>query len=536
MNIENMVIIGSGPAGYTAAIYAGRANLKPFVFAGFSAGGVPGGQLMTTTEVENYPGFPAGIQGPALMDRMYEQALRCGAEIVLEDVIAVDLSDRPFKVSSNNRQIKTHSIIIATGATAKRLNLPSEAKFWNKGISACAICDGAAPLFRGVELAVVGGGDTAAEEALFLTKYGSRVHMLVRRDRLRASKVMQQRVFDHAKITIHWHTEVVDAYGDRTIAGVRLRNLITNELSNLPVGGLFYAIGHKPNSNLFKGQLEMDDVGYIVTSGKSTRTNIEGVFACGDVQDHQFRQAVTAAGTGCMAAMEAERWLSAAGLAVEFATDLTVDRTSNIDSMDMMLDLAIAPLDSDPTNPNATTGLVAEFVLGEPETLQTSETSDLADLPEASATEIPETLETEAVSNRTVAVESPINDKPINSTSTEPERSTNIPLEQTYHQGGIALHQLYQDSDRLIIVKYTAPGCPPCHMLKSVLKSVTDKFADKIHVVAIDITAEPEIAAAAGIIGTPTVQFFKAQNLLGEILGLKSEQDYASAIAQYLET
>ena len=309
--IRNIVIIGSGPAGYTAAIYAGRASLHPLVFEGFQKGGIPGGQLMTTTEVENFPGFPIGVMGPQLMSYMKEQATNCGAELVMEDVIAVDFSDRPFTVRSQSHTIQAHSVIIATGATAKRLNLPSESKYWNRGISACAICDGAAPIFRGVELAVVGGGDTAAEEAIFLTKYGSKVHLLVRGDRLRASKVMQDRLLKHPKITVHWHSIPLDVYGEEIVKGVKIRDLVTNTEVDLSVGGLFYAIGHTPNTDLFAGQIELDETGYIITKGKSTVTNIEGVYACGDVQDHEYRQAVTAAGTGCMAALEAERWLSA---------------------------------------------------------------------------------------------------------------------------------------------------------------------------------------------------------------------------------
>lgn len=326
--IENVVIIGSGPAGYTAAIYAGRANLKPLVFEGFQSGGIPGGQLMTTTEVENFPGFPTGVMGPALMSLMKRQAVKCGAELVTEDAIAVDFSDRPFTVRSQSHEIKAHSVIIATGATAQRLNLPSESIFWNKGISACAICDGAVPIFRNVELAVVGGGDTAAEEGLFLTKYGSKVHLLVRRDQLRASKVMQNRVLNHPKIGLHWNVSPVDVYGNDTIEGIKLLNTVTNEESNLPIGGLFYAIGHKPNTNLFKGQINLDDVGYIMTKGKSTATNVEGVYACGDVQDREYRQAITAAGTGCMAAMETERWLSANGLGEEFPPTEAIVETS----------------------------------------------------------------------------------------------------------------------------------------------------------------------------------------------------------------
>ncbi|MBP0015679.1 MAG: thioredoxin-disulfide reductase [Roseofilum sp. SBFL] len=316
--VENLVIIGSGPAGFTAAIYAGRANLKPVVFEGYQMGGIPGGQLMTTTEVENFPGFPDGITGPQLMDRMKAQAVRWGAELYTEDVVSVDLSQRPFTVRSEEREFKTHTIVIATGATAKRLSLPHEQEFWSNGISACAICDGATPIFKGVELVVIGGGDTAAEEAVYLTKYGSHVHLLVRRGEMRASKAMQDRVLVHPKITVHWHTEAVDVYGEGTkFGGVKVKNNQTGEEKDLPAGGLFYAIGHTPNTQLFQGQLKLDDVGYVVTE-HGVQTSVEGVYAVGDVQDHEFRQAITAAGTGCMGAMLAERWLSAKGLGQEF--------------------------------------------------------------------------------------------------------------------------------------------------------------------------------------------------------------------------
>jgi thioredoxin reductase (NADPH) len=317
--IENVVIIGSGPAGYTAAIYAARANLKPVMFEGFEAGGIPGGQLMTTTEVENFPGFPEGITGPALMERMKAQAERWGTECYTEDVMEVDLRQRPFTVRSDEREIKTHSIIIATGATAKRLGLPGENEFWSKGITACAICDGASPIFHGQELAVIGGGDSAAEEAVYLTKYGSQVHLLVRREELRASKAMQDRVLNNPKITVHWNTQAVDVFGEKDrLQGLKICNTKTGEESELLVKGLFYAIGHSPNTSLFKDQLELDEVGYVVVKPGTVETSVEGVYAAGDVQDREFRQAITAAGTGCMAAMSAERWLSVNGLITEY--------------------------------------------------------------------------------------------------------------------------------------------------------------------------------------------------------------------------
>ena len=316
--VENVVIIGSGPAGYTAAIYAARANLKPLMFEGLQAGGIPGGQLMTTTEVENFPGFPEGVTGPELMERMKAQAVRWGTECYTEDVISVDLQQRPFVIRSADREVRANSVIIATGATAKRLNLPKEAEFWSNGISACAICDGASPIFKDVPLAVIGGGDSAAEEAVYLTKYGSHVHLLVRRGEMRASKAMQDRVLANPKITVHWHTEPVDVFGsNQRLDGIQVRDLQTGELRELAVKGLFYAIGHNPNTGLFQGQLELDTVGYIAVKSGTVATSIEGVFAAGDVQDHEYRQAITAAGTGCMAALLAERWLSEQNLIIE---------------------------------------------------------------------------------------------------------------------------------------------------------------------------------------------------------------------------
>jgi thioredoxin reductase (NADPH) len=307
---EHVVIIGSGPAGHTAALYAARAKLNPVMLEGFAAGGVPGGQLMITTEVENYPGFPEGIQGPALMEAFRTQSLRFGTRIFTEDVTKVDLSKRPFSVASAERTLTTQAIIIATGATAKRLNLPNEPRLWNKGISACAVCDGALPLFRGKALVVVGGGDSAAEESTFLTKFASQVYLVHRRDQLRASKIMQDRVLNHSKIEVIWNTVVADVLGNDAVSAVRLRNVTTHQERDLPCGGLFYAIGFTPNTALFVGQLELDKDGYLITTPGSTHTSMPGVFACGDVQDKKYRQAVTAAGSGCMAAMDCERWLA----------------------------------------------------------------------------------------------------------------------------------------------------------------------------------------------------------------------------------
>ena len=308
---ENVIIIGSGPAGHTAAIYAGRAKLDPLMYEGlFAAGVIAGGQLTTTTEVENYPGFPKGVSGPALMDMMREQSIHCGTRIKTETVDKVDFSRRPFKVFVGQETIEAKAIIIATGATAKRMNLPGEERLWQRGISACAVCDGALPVFRNKVLVVVGGGDSAGEEATFLTKYGSKVVLLVRRDVMRASKAMQERVKNNPKIEILWNTVPVEVVGDKSVTGVKVESTVNHQQSIINAGGLFYAIGHLPNTGFLNGQMELDDVGYIKTKPVTTKTSVEGVFACGDVQDKVYRQAVTAAGTGCMAALEAERYLS----------------------------------------------------------------------------------------------------------------------------------------------------------------------------------------------------------------------------------
>lgn len=302
---EKCVIIGSGPAGYTAAVYAARANLKPLLFTGQE----PGGQLMITTDVENYPGYPEGIMGPQMMDDFRKQAERFGTRVELKMITKVDFSGPVHKIwTEAGTEIHADSVIISTGASAKWLGLESEQHFMNKGVSACAVCDGF--FFRGQELAIVGAGDTAAEEALYLSKLSPKVHMLVRRDEMRASKIMRDRVKGTANIQIHWNTEAVEVVGGEEVEGVRVINNKTQEESTLPVKGFFVAIGHKPNTDIFKGWLDMDEAGYLITKGKSTKTNIEGVFASGDAQDNIYRQAVTAAGTGCMAALDAERYLT----------------------------------------------------------------------------------------------------------------------------------------------------------------------------------------------------------------------------------
>ena len=302
---HQLVIIGSGPAGYTAALYAARANLNPVVYTGLE----PGGQLTTTTDVENYPGYPDGVMGPEMMEDFKKQAARFGADLRFGIVTAVDLSERPFRLLIDEAvPLLAEAVIIATGASAKYLGLENEKRLLGRGVSACATCDGA--FFRSCEIAIVGGGDTAMEEALFLTRFATKVYIIHRRDAFRASKIMQQRVFNNDKIEVIWDTVVTDVLGENDVEGVRLKNKVTGEASVLPVTGFFVAIGHKPNTDLFKGWLDMGEQGYIQARPGSTYTNIPGVFASGDAQDHIYRQAVTAAGTGCMAAIDAERWLA----------------------------------------------------------------------------------------------------------------------------------------------------------------------------------------------------------------------------------
>ena len=321
MAVENLVIVGSGPAGYTAAIYAARANLNPLLVTGFQRGGIPGGQLMTTTHVENFPGFPDGVLGPDLMDLMKSQATRWGTRLLEADADRIDLSQRPYRIEAEGQVIETQSVIIATGASANRLGLPNEERFWSKGISACAICDGATPQFRNEELAVVGGGDSACEEAVYLTKYGSHVHLLVRSDQLRASAAMSDRVQANPQISVHWNTQVSDVQGDDWLSSLRLQRRDSGVSEELPVRGLFYAIGHTPNTELVRQQLDCDPTGYLVTQPGRPETSMEGVFAAGDVADGEWRQGVTAAGSGCQAALAAERWLSHHNLATLVSRD-----------------------------------------------------------------------------------------------------------------------------------------------------------------------------------------------------------------------
>jgi len=331
---RQVVIIGSGPAGLTAAIYTARANLNPLLIdapADTEKQTTPGGQLMITTDVENYPGFSEGIQGPDLMAEFRKQAERFGTEFLEEWITKVDLSERPFKLFADNKVIKTETLIIASGASAKWLGVPGEAKtpqgFGGNGVSACATCDGPLPAFRNKHLVVVGGGDTAMEEATFLTRYASRVFVVHRRDKLRASKIMQDKAFANDKIEFLWNTALDEILGtqEQGVTGVLLRDIQSGTTRVFDCDGVFIAIGHQPNTDLFKGQLDMDEVGYLKTSGHSTATNIPGVFACGDVQDSVYRQAVTAAGTGCMSAIDAERFLDHLPVAMPDGEEITIE-------------------------------------------------------------------------------------------------------------------------------------------------------------------------------------------------------------------
>lgn len=311
--VEKVVVIGSGPAAHTAAIYLGRATLNPLMFEGFMAGGVAaGGQLTTTTEIENFPGWPEGVTGSELMDRMRAQSEHSGARIRTETIARVDFSTRPFKLwTDSDELVEADSVVVATGATAKRMGVPGEDQFWQKGISACAVCDGALPLFRNKTLVVVGGGDTAMEEADHLTKFGDKIILVHRRDSFRASKAMQDRVLKNPKVQVLWDSVLVSAQGGKLLESVKIQNVKTGVESDVAAAGLFFAIGHKPNTDFLSGQVALDDAGYVLTPPGSTQTSVSGVFAAGDVQDKKFRQAIVAAGSGCMAALECENWLNA---------------------------------------------------------------------------------------------------------------------------------------------------------------------------------------------------------------------------------
>jgi thioredoxin reductase (NADPH) len=315
MKTAKLVIIGSGPSGYTAAIYAARANMAPVVYEGFFSGPA-GGQLMTTTEVENYPGFPEGITGPQLMENFRKQAARFGTQFLTEDVVGVDFNSHPFKIYGKETHLMVECVILATGATANRLDIPGarDDEFWQRGVTACAVCDGAMPIFRNKPLFVIGGGDSAIEEATFLTKFGSKVFLVHRRDKLRASKIMQERALQHPKIEILWDSVITSIGGDDVVRTVNILNLKTNSSYQTQAAGVFFAVGHTPNTAFLKGQIELHDNGYIKVQPGTCKTSRDLVYAAGDAQDHVYRQAVTAAGSGCMAAIEAEREMSARGL------------------------------------------------------------------------------------------------------------------------------------------------------------------------------------------------------------------------------
>lgn len=306
---SNVIIIGSGPAGFTAAIYTSRALLKTILFEGFFSG-IAGGQLMTTTEIENFPGFPEGVLGQQLMDGMKRQALRSGTEVLTKDVTSVDFSVRPFVIHSNSEVFTCDACIIATGATAKKLTIPGADEFWQKGVTACAVCDGASPIFKNKDLFVVGGGDSALEEAMFLTRYAKRVFVVHRRGELRASKIMIQKASANEKIEFIWHSEIKRIFGTKLVSSVEIYNNQTQDSRVLDAAGVFFAIGHQPNTAFLNGQLNLDEQGYIITKPGTTQTSIPGIFAAGDVQDKIYRQAITSAGSGCMAALEAEHFLS----------------------------------------------------------------------------------------------------------------------------------------------------------------------------------------------------------------------------------
>ena len=413
-------------------------------------GGVPGGQLMTTTEVENFPGFPEGVTGPDLMDRMRKQAERWGTVLATEDVESVDLSVRPFRVRTAEREVRAHSLIVATGATAKRLGLPSEHTFWSRGISACAICDGASPLFKSADVAVVGGGDSAAEEAVYLTKYARHVHLLVRGARMRASAAMAERVIANPRVTVHYQCAPEDVFGDvkGRMAGVRLRDSLSGELRELAVRGLFYAVGHTPNSDLLAGQVELDAAGYVVVR-HGAETSVGGVFAAGDLHDTEWRQAITAAGSGCAAAISAERYLVANDLLVQ-KEQVTVEEAQ----------------------------------------------------PQAEAA--------------AVVVEVPVD----------------FNAEATKHAGQFALRKLYHESARPLLVIYTSPTCGPCRRLKPMLTSLVEDagYAADVHYIEIDIEADPEIAEAAGITGTPTVQVFHRKERVQVMSGVHMKSEYKKVL------
>lgn len=432
---------------------------------------------MTTAEVENFPGFPQGIDGPTLMAHMRAQAQRWGAHMLPEDAVHVDLDTHPFRlVTGNSRTVKAHAVIVATGASARRLGIVGEDTFWARGISACAICDGAAPIFNAVEIAVVGGGDSACEEAVYLCKYAKHVHLFVRSDRLRASKTLCDRVHNHPSVTVHFNTTVVEALGDRhmpgapvdgsPLKGVTVRNSASGDERIVPIRGLFYAIGHTPNTKFLRGssRLKFDKAGYMLTEPGSPVTPLDGVFAAGDVADSQWRQAVTAAGSGCMAALAAERYLTSRDL-------------------------------------------VTEYHHAEDENLS----------PSPASVEATESEEEQKAADR-------IDDE------------ENYDIEETWHRGQFALRKLYHESKRPLIVKYVSPNCGPCGQLKPMLHAVVRSLEGRVHYVEIDITVDPEIAEAAGVTGSPTVHVFHEKSLIKEFRGVRMKSEYKRVVDDLLKS
>ena len=418
------------------------------------------------------------------MDKMRQQAERWGAVLHTEDVETVDFTSRPFVITSSERTVYAHSVILATGATAKRLRIPSEEEFWSKGISACAICDGPSPIFKGADLAVVGGGDTAAEEALYLTKYGRHVHLLVRGEKMKASKEMQKRVLSDARITVHFHTQCVDATGNAKtgfLSGLKLKDTATGDERKLAVKGLFYGIGHSPNSGFFADQVETDEDGYVVIKDGAAGTSTEGVFSAGDLHDKEWCQAVTAAGSGCAAAISAERYLGSKGL--------LVDKQAEAGAEAMAMSSAAATGGDDDKEQKLAAAV-------------------------------------KSAANKEEVVET----APTTSVEVEEENAATYDPTAVRHKGQFALRKLYHESDRVLMVLYSGPNCGPCKRLKPMLDKVLDEYGDGVHFVEIDIEADQEIAQAAGVAGTPCVQVFKDKKRVEVLNGVKMKSAYRGVI------
>ncbi len=521
--VESVIIVGSGPAGYTAAIYAARAGLHPVVFEGLTAGGVRGGQLMTTTEVENFPGFPDGIAGPDLMDRMRAQAERWGAVLLTEDVESAAIAaGPPFLIRGAETVASAHALIVATGATAKRLGLPSEKRFWSAGISACAICDGASPLFKGATVAVAGGGDTAVEEALYLTKYAGTVHLLVRSGALRASQALASRARDHPRVVIEFNTAIEDAEPDArgtSLGGLALVDTATGAKRRLAVRGLFYGIGHTPNTGWLGGAVPLDGGGYVATLEGGPGTPVPGVFAAGDVHDAEWRQAVTAAGAGCKAALAVERYLAERGLLPgEEGVRGSKDGEGE--------GAAAAAVEAPATPKQREVEMVASA---------TAVSAAAARPPASASIHSPAPVAASPAVGRTRTPVRKGAPAPVATASVSPVASgADVDLGALVHKGQVALRRLYHDSPRPLVVIYSAPTCGPCRALKPILHGVAREYEGGIHLVEIDISADPDIARAAGVTGTPTVQVFKDKARLHSVPGVKSKREYRALVESAL--